>query len=95
MFKLKKTTTEPSLNDLIDAIISEMNLYGPEAEEYPPLLDRLERLMKMKAETRLPRLTPDGALAAVGNLAGIAVIVLVERSGVWTSKATGLLARPK
>jgi len=90
-----KKPKEPSVNDLMAAVISEMETYGPDAPEYPQLLEKLERLAKVKRKNARPKVTPDGIIAGVANLAAVAVIVLIERNGVFTSKAQQLFTRPK
>lgn len=89
-----KKPKEPSVDDLMAAIISEMETYGSDAPEYPQLLDKLERLAKVKRKNARPKVTPDGLIAAFANLAGIAVIVFIERNGVFTSKAQQFFKRP-
>lgn len=91
----KKPEQKTSVDPLITSIIEEMRMYGPEADEYAALLEKLERLTKVKTKTRRPRLTPDGVIGGVANLAAVLIIVLVEREGVFTSKATQLFSRPK
>ncbi len=90
-----KKRNDPTVSDLITAVTAEMAMYGPEADEYPALLEKLERLTKVQTKSRRPRVTPDGVIQGVANLAVVAVIVLVERNGVFTSKAQQMLSRPK
>lgn len=93
---MKFPKTQPtSLDPLIIAVIEEMRMYGPEADEYPALLEKLERLMKVKTKSRRPRLTPDAVISGLGTLAAVALIALIERDGVFTSKASMLFSRPK
>lgn len=92
--KLKKEQST-SVDPLIASIIEEMKTYGPEADEYQLLLEKLERLTKVKTKTRRPMVTPDGIISGVANLAAVMIIVLVERDGVFVSKATQLFSRPK
>jgi len=92
MFKKEQRT---SIDPLIIAVVEEMTMYGPEADEYPALLEKLERLMKVKTKTRRPRLTPDAVISGVGTLAAVALIAIIERDGPITSKATMLFSRPK
>lgn len=91
----KKTEQSASVDDLIASVVSEMNDYGPDSPEYPELLAKLERLTEVKQKTARPKVTPDGIIAGVANLAAVAVIVIVERNGVFTSKAQQLFARPR
>lgn len=90
-----KKDNKPSTQELIDAVVAEMDTYGPEAPEYAELLGKLERLTEVKTKTRRPLVTPDGVITGMANLAAVLVIVLVERNGVFTSKAQQLFTRPK
>lgn len=91
----KKKNSSPNVDDLIAAVTEEMNMYGPESDEYIALLEKLERLTEVKTKTRRPHVTPDGLVSGAANLAAVLIIVLVERNGVFTSKAQGLFTRPK
>ena len=70
-----------------------MNMYGPDTEEYPRLMDNLERLVRLK-EIK-PRVSPDTMAIVVGNLFGILIIVAYEQKHVMVSKALGFLGRDR
>jgi len=79
---------EPTLLDLtINRLLVEMESFGPETPEYESLVTRLERLNKVNAETRRPRVSPDTVAIVVGNLVGILLIVAYEQNHVMVSKA--------
>lgn len=84
---------------LIDAqitkILSRMDEVEVDSEEYPKLMDRLERLNKIKAEERPGRVSRDTVVMVAGNLLGILVIVAYEQKHVFTSKGLTQLIRLK
>lgn len=91
MFKSKK---EPSdLDKAIAAVHARMNRIGPDDPEYKQQLKYLERLSKLKSESRWKRPDTNTLLSVAGTLAGIAIIVGYERTNVLTSKALGLVPK--
>ncbi|MET0786968.1 MAG: hypothetical protein ABWY25_09695 [Paenisporosarcina sp.] len=59
------------------------------------MVDHLERLMKMKAEERRNRVSPDTMAIVGGNLLGILVIVAYEQKHVMVSRGLGLILKAK
>ena len=94
MFGLFKKD-ESKLDDLIDTVLDEMATYGPDAPEYPALLDHLERLTKLKAGNSRGRVSPDQMALVAGNLLGILIIVAYEQKHVMTSTAKGFILKSK
>jgi hypothetical protein len=94
MFK-RKPTDEPSLNNVIMRVLSEMETYGPDSEEYPTMLAYLERLSRVQTEDRPRRVSPDTMATVAGNLCGILVIVAYEQRHVMTSKGLSFVMKPK
>lgn len=88
---------EPSnLDPPIERILLDMEMYGPDADEYPALLSYLERLSRIKTEDR-PKssISPDTVLMVAGNLLGILIIVAYEREHAMVSKGLGFILKPK
>lgn len=83
------------LDEAIDRIMNDMTTVTPGSEEYATLLERLERLTKLKTDTRRQPISPDTVLTVVGNLLGVGVIVSYEHAHVITSKALGQLLKTK
>lgn len=72
-----------------------MNTYGPDSEEYREAVSYLERLVRLKADERRIRITPDTMAIVLGNLLGILIIVAYEQKHVMVSKGLGLILRTK
>jgi hypothetical protein len=79
----------------IDEILFQMGNQPPDSSEYGKLLERVEKLHKMKENEKPSRVTPDTWVLAATNLIGIAVIVHHEHINVITSKALSFVQRPR
>jgi hypothetical protein len=86
---------ESVVDEAIGDVLTQMNTYGVETLEYREAMDYLDRLMKMKAEERRFKVTPDTIAIIAGNLVGILIIVGYERGHVMTSKVMGFVIKPK
>lgn len=76
--------------ELLEAI----DLCVPGTELYSNQITELERLYKLREETKRKRKVSKDTLWKVGgNLAGIAMIVLYEHSHVLTSKGIGFVGK--
>lgn len=83
------------LDEHIVQILDKMKMYGPDNEEYPRLVEYLERLNKLKGKERRFKFSPDTMLIVVGNLFGILIIVVYEQKHVIVSKGLGFIGRSK
>ncbi len=83
------------VDDHIKIILDEMLLSGPDSEEYPKLLNGLERLYTLKAKERRQPVSSDTIALVAGNLMGILLIVAYEQKHVMTSKGFGHIIKPK
>lgn len=79
-----------ALEEPINAVLNEMSLYGPDSEEFAAQLTHLERLNRLKTESRERKFSHDTMLIVAGNLLGILIVVMYEQKHVMTSKAFGL-----
>jgi hypothetical protein len=79
--------TEDKVDALINRVIEDMEMFGPDSEEYPKLIANLEKLHKLKADKKPSRVSPDTIAIIAGNLLGILIIVAYEEKHVITSKA--------
>lgn len=71
----------------IERVLSDMEMFGPESEEYPKLLAHLKALHAMKAEEKPKfRISPDTLAIVGGNLLGILIIVAYEQTHPMVSK---------
>lgn len=88
------TRSKPSiLDEPIAAVLTEMNACGPDSPEYKEMMFYLERLTRMKAETRWTRVSPDTMAIVAGNLLGILIIVAYEQKHVMVSKGLGFVIK--
>jgi hypothetical protein len=90
------TKKKPSvLDEHISDILDKMKMYGPDNEEYPRLIEQLERLNKLKCKERRFKFSPDTMLIVGGNLIGILIIVAYEQKHVIVSKGLGFIGKSK
>ena len=82
------------LDEPIARVLAEMEMYGPDSDEYPKLVSYLERLTQAQAETRKQRVNLDTLIPVAGNLLGILIIVAYEQKHVMVSKGLMFL-KPK
>jgi hypothetical protein len=92
MFNSNKEKSD--LDKAIDAVHARMNRIGPDDPEYKQQLKYLERLSKLRADSRWKRPDTNTILSVAGSVLGIAIIVGYERANVMTSKAINLVAKP-
>lgn len=85
---------EIKYDDAIERLLGEMNTYDPDTPEYRNALEALERVTKIKAESRKSKVSADTAAIVLGNLVGILIIVAYEQKHAWTSKAS-VYIKPK
>jgi hypothetical protein len=87
MFGEFKKDESISLDEIIKRILLEMEVYGPESDEFPSLLAYLERLEKIKTEKRRPRISLDTLVISGANILGIVLIISYEQKHVLVTKA--------
>jgi hypothetical protein len=96
MFRRFLSEKPSVLDEPIEKILTEMNTYGPDTEEYQTALSYLERLVRLKVEEKRQfRFSPDTLAIVAGNLLGILIIVAYEQKHVMVSKGMGLLLKTK
>jgi hypothetical protein len=83
------------LDEPIAKLLTKLNTLKPDSEEYSKTIDHLERLNRMKAEERGPRVNPDAWAVVAGNLLGILIIVAYEQKHVMVSKGLGFVIKPR
>lgn len=82
------------LDATIAEILTDMQGFNAESPEYERLLARVERLSKLKAETRFWRVSPDTLAIVLGNILGILIVVGYERGHVMTTRAKEYVLKP-
>lgn len=90
-----KQNKTDKLDEVVDRILEEMSMYGPETEEYQKLMKQLNKVYKLKADVAKKRVSPDTVVLAVANLLGILIIVAWEERRIISSKAMSLLIKAK
>lgn len=95
MFNMSTPENQEALDDLIERVTDDMLLFGPTHEEYPQLLNQLERLTKLKVQEKPERVSRDTLAVIAANLVGILIVVAYEQKHVMTSKAFGNILKPK
>lgn len=83
------------LDDAIARLHEELATHSVDTAEYAHILTNLDRLYKIKNDTRSDRVKPDTIALIAGNLAGICLIVGHERANVVTSKALSFVSKLK
>jgi len=79
---------EPNdLDEPIEKILNNLRTLDPNSEQYSRNVVFLERLTKLKAETKLKfKVSPDTIAIVAGNLLGILIIVAYEQKHAMVSK---------
>jgi hypothetical protein len=83
------------LEKAVNTALNQLNYYETGSEEYARTMDALVKLHKMKEEEKPSSVSKDTMAIIAANLLGIFMIITHERVNVITSKAFGLLLRPK
>jgi len=86
---------ETPLDQQIDRAFRTMNSHLVGSEEYVSALHWATELVKLKKEQRSSAVSKDTLAIVAGNLLGIAMVIKHESLNVVTSKAMGLLLRPR
>lgn len=66
-----------------------------DSEEYDTQLERISKLYKIKADGANDRISKETALVVGANILGILLIIRHEHVNVITSRAMGMLTKPK
>ena len=93
MFNRKKTETRIDL--AIDALLSQMEDYTGDTEEFAAMTDQLVKLYGLKKVEDPKKIDPNTLLTVGANLTGILFIVGHERANVITSKAVQFVLRAR
>lgn len=91
----KPSDEDEQLDRTITQLLADMQTISGDSEEYPKMMNQLERLHKLKATNARKSLDPNTLILVGGNLLGILVIVLHERASVITSKAINFAGKLK
>lgn len=95
--KTQPEEDRPELEEAITKALQELQNHQPYTTEYIKALEQIEKLYKLRApkpELQKP-VSLDTVLTVAGNLAGIVIVLGYERAHVLTSKAFGLIIKPR
>ena len=97
MSSKKTQSANPTIDDVINVLLSEMQGFDAHSDEYAKMVTQLEKLHAMKASEKKPRInvSPDALVAVFGNLAGIGLILNFEKLNVITTKALGFVLKSR
>lgn len=91
----RKSNKKDGLIDMENRILADMETYGPEAPEFPTLLDQLERIRALRSVQKPKRISADTVVMVVGNVVVALIVVAFEQKHVITSKVQSFMQKPK
>lgn len=91
----RKTKTPTGIDIAIENLLSELQGFTADADEYSKMTIQLERLHAMKVAETPCRVDPNTIAVIVGNVIGIVLILKFERMNVITSKAMLFVSKLK
>ena len=83
------------LDESIRTVLAKMKTTDPYSEEYSVLLTDLERLVRLRKDESVNRVSPDTIAVVCANLLGIVIIVGYEHGHVIGSRALQMILRTK
>lgn len=84
---------ESEYDKQVRRMLRELETTDPNSEEYGRIVERLNKLQKMRAEDRPEKLSPNTAALVATNILGIVMIVRHEQFNVIATKALGFVLR--
>lgn len=91
----RKSEKDEHLDEQINSVLSALDQVGPRDEEYDKLMERLERLMKLRHGDKPERISRNTLLIVAGNLALGFGLFWFERTNVLNTKLFPTPFRPK
>jgi len=92
---LEKWREKNRLDKAIDEVLSDMDGFTSDQDEYAKMVEHLETLHKLRQAEKPKPPQWDTVLVTVGNLVGIGVIVKYEQMNVIVSKGMDFLKKLK
>lgn len=86
----KKKKTKPNFDEEIERTIKDLAVMDPTSKEYKDVVLNLEKIYKMK-EIETNQIDINKVIMVAGNLLGIGMILVFEKSDIITSKALGFV----
>lgn len=91
----KSTSSEPTTEDIMHKVYLKLQETEPGTNEFNDLLDNLNALNKIKSTKDENRVSADAIVAAISSIVGILAVLNYEHVHVLTSKAFGLVTKPR
>jgi len=95
LFKKKNVEEAPNVNELIQLLQAEIKVIDVTDDRYPKLIEQLDKLYKIRAHEAPEKWNKNTFVSAGANILGIVLILGYEQINVVSSKAFGLLTKPR
>jgi hypothetical protein len=98
VFKKKKNPDTTAIDKAIEDAYSGLAGFMPESKEHAKVVKQIAALEKIKTLSEKKSkiiFTPDAMLTAGASILGILLILNYEKANALTSKAMGLVSKPK
>lgn len=95
MFPKPKPKPPTLLEKEIERVMHSLSNHMIDSEEYSKMVDQLAKLHKLKEEEKPSQVHPDTWAMIGANLVGIMLIIRHEHVNVISSKAMGLVMKPR
>ena len=79
----------------IERVQLKLTNHQPDSDEYAKTLKQLTKLHAMQVENQPKRISKETILIVGANLAGIALIMIFEKSNILTSKAMSFVMKSR
>lgn len=94
MFKKNAPVELTKLEQAIDTALDDLNTRETDSEEYAKIVEQITKLHQLLPEPE-KKVSKDTLFTVGGNLLGIFSILGFEKANVVTSKAIGMIIKPK
>lgn len=91
--QFKKQKNPTGLESAIAEVLSEMQGFTSDSDEYAVMIDQLVKLHAMKEAEKPPKVSKDTVLVVASNLVGIVLILSYEKTNIITTKALQFLLK--
>jgi hypothetical protein len=95
MKNLRFTTQPDALDGVIDEALTRLKGIDVLSDDYAKAMSQIEKLQKFKEHNSAKPVSRDTLAIVAGNLAGIMLILSYERAHVITTKALGVVMKPR
>lgn len=92
---MKLVKSESKLDGQIDKLLERMSECDESTEKYSGYLSDLERLIRLKKEEKVNRVSPDTMAIVIGGILQVLIIVIAEEKHIMNSRGIGFVLRPR